>query len=136
VLNDLKSSYRLGIISNAGDAANVARLMDKGGFRDIFDPILISAALRRRKPSTEVFRLVMQAWDLPADDLVMVGDTLGADILGAQRVGMHQIWLSSQADRPDNLGDAKRIRPELTATTLREVADLVRSLDRADRRPA
>jgi len=49
-------------------------------------------------------------------------------VLGAQRVGMHQIWLSGQAEREDNLEYAKRIEPELTAASLGEVPDLVRSL--------
>jgi len=64
----------------------------------------------------------------------MVGDTLGADVLGAQRAGMHQIWLSGQAEREDNLEYAKRVEPELTAATLAEVPELVRSLTGAQGR--
>jgi HAD superfamily hydrolase (TIGR01549 family) len=133
VLDALMIDYRLGMISNAGDAANVDRLIDKGGFRAYFDPILVSAALRYRKPSPKLFELMMDRWDLPAEDLVMVGDTLGADILGAQRVGMHQIWLATQADRDDNVEYAEAIHPEVTAASLAEVPDLVRHLDGADR---
>lgn len=38
VLRSLQPSYRLGAISNAGDSANVRRLMDKAGVRAYFDP--------------------------------------------------------------------------------------------------
>ena len=118
VLTDLAADYRLGMISNAGDAGNVGRLIDKGGFRPFFDPILISAALQIRKPSTRLFEMVLADWDLPAEAVVMVGDTLAADVLGAQRAGIHQIWLSGQADRPDNVEAAIRVQPELTARSL------------------
>jgi HAD superfamily hydrolase (TIGR01549 family) len=131
VLDTLASDYRLGMISNAGDAANVERLIDKGGFRPYFDPILVSASLGIRKPSPQLFEMVLSDWDLPPEAVVMVGDTLGADVLGAQRAGMHQIWLSGQADREDNVEDAERIQPELTAASLGEVPELVRSLESA-----
>ena len=128
VLTDLAADYRLGMISNAGDAGNVGRLIDKGGFRPFFDPILISAALQIRKPSTRLFEMVLADWDLPAEAVVMVGDTLAADVLGAQRAGIHQIWLSGQADRPDNVEAAIRVQPELTARSLSEVPGLIRGL--------
>ncbi len=129
VLESLATDYRLGMISNAGDAGNVGRLIDKAGFRHFFDPILISASLRIRKPSAVLFDMVLREWSLPAEAVVMVGDTLGADVLGAQRAGMHQIWISGQADRLDNVGNVDSIHPELTAETLAEVPDLIRRLD-------
>jgi putative hydrolase of the HAD superfamily len=132
VLETLAKDYHLGMISNAGDAANVERLIDKGNFRDYFDPILISAALRIRKPSPKLFEMVLGNWGVPADTVVMVGDTLAADVLGAQRAGLHQIWLAGQADRPDNEAKLEHIRPELTAMSLSEVPELVRSLHQAD----
>jgi HAD superfamily hydrolase (TIGR01509 family) len=129
VLKALQADYCLGMISNAGDAGNVWRLIDKGEFRDYFDPILVSAELRIRKPSPRLFQLVLKAWGLPAETVVMVGDTLGADVLGAQRAGMHQIWVAGQADRPDNVADAERVKPELTAESLDDVPRLIRGLD-------
>lgn len=59
----------------------------------------------------------------------MVGDTLGADVLGAQRVGMHQIWLATQAERSDNRAFADGVHPELTAQSLAEVPELIARLD-------
>lgn len=128
VLAALSADYRLGMISNAGDAGNVGRLIDKGGFRHFFDPILISASLRIRKPSPRLFEMVLADWGMPAEAVVMVGDTLGADVLGAQRVGIHQIWLSGQANRPDNVEAVRHILPELTAGSLGEVPGLIAQL--------
>lgn len=120
--------YRLGLISNAGDEDNVQRLIDRARLRPYFDPILISASLGLRKPNPAIFKRVLQVWHLPPDQVVMVGDTLGADILGAQNAGLHQIWLTAQADRPGNRVHADTILPEATASSLAELPDLIRRL--------
>ncbi|OGO12217.1 MAG: hypothetical protein A2Z66_12625 [Chloroflexi bacterium RBG_13_66_10] len=128
-LDELRpQGYRLGMISNAGNEANVHRLIDKAGLRAYFDPILISAEVGLRKPNPALFEIVLRAWGLRPEETVMIGDTLGADILGAQNAGMHQIWLTLDADTPANRAHAGTITPEATASTLAELPALVRSL--------
>lgn len=126
ILSDIgQKGVRLGLISNASDVANVDRLIDKIGVRRFFDPILVSAAVGVRKPAPLIFQKTLTQWDLPADQTVMVGDTLSADILGAQRLGMHQIWLTTAADREDNLAWIDRLEPEMQADSLAEVPALL-----------
>jgi putative hydrolase of the HAD superfamily len=126
VLNELrKKDLYLGLISNAGDEGNVQRLIDNANLRSYFEPILISAAIGIRKPNPKLFEMVLEAWDLPAHQVVMVGDNLGADILGAQNAGVHQIWLTEQADTPSNRAHASVIVPEATAMSIIEVPDLL-----------
>jgi putative hydrolase of the HAD superfamily len=115
----------LGMISNAGDEGNVQRLIDNAQLRPYFKPIYISAALGIRKPNPKLFEMVLETWDLPADQVVMVGDNLGADILGAQNAGVHQIWLTTQADTPSNREHASVIVPEATAESITEVPALL-----------
>lgn len=121
---------RLGVISNASDVANVHRLIDQAGVRPFFDPILVSAGVGVRKPALAIFEMLLAGWQLPPGQVVMVGDTLGADILGAQRAGMHQIWLRTAADRPDNQELAADVIPERTAQDLAEIPDLLAELER------
>jgi HAD superfamily hydrolase (TIGR01549 family) len=136
ILEELRGAdYRLGMISNAGNEANVHRLIDNAGLRPYFDPILISAAVGLRKPNPALFEMVLRAWALPPEETVMIGDTLGADILGAQNAGMHQIWLTLDADTPANRAHAGTIIPEATASTLAEIPALVRSLSMAPAPP-
>jgi len=126
--------YRLGLISNAGDAENVQRLIDKAELRDYFDPILISASVGLRKPNPALFELVLEQWQLPAKQVVMVGDMLGADILGGQNAGLRQIWLTAEADNPANRAHAGTISPEAVAATLAEVPALIRRMGRTEPR--
>jgi putative hydrolase of the HAD superfamily len=126
VLNELRSKgLCLGLISNAGDEGNVQRLIDNANLRSYFEPILISAAMGIRKPNPKLFEIVLEAWDLPAHQVVMVGDNLGADILGAQNAGVHQIWLTTHADTPSNRAHASVIVPEATAVSIIEIPDLL-----------
>ncbi|MEJ2549986.1 MAG: HAD family hydrolase [Anaerolineales bacterium] len=129
VLDEIhEADYRLGMISNAGNAANVQRLIDKAGIRKYFDPVLISSEVGLRKPHRLLFETVLRRWQLPAEQVVMIGDMLKADVLGAQQVGMHQIWITAEADNENNHQHAVDIVPEATAKILRDVPALIRSL--------
>jgi len=129
VLDEIhKSDYRLGMISNAGNAANVQRLIDKVDIRKYFDPLLISSGVGLRKPHRLLFEVVLNTWQLPAEQVVMIGDMLNADVLGAQRVGMHQIWITADADNESNRQNATTIEPEATTDNLRDVPALIRSI--------
>ena len=113
--------YRLGLISNAGDDGNVQRLIDNAGLRRWLDPILVSAAVGLRKPNPRIFRMALEAWGLPAQEVAMVGDTLGADILGAQLSGLRSVWIASRSDTPANQAHDGNIRPEATIDSLAEL---------------
>lgn len=129
VLDELRESgLRLGLISNAGDENNVQRLIDSARLRSYFDPILISAAEGIRKPNPRLFETVLEAWAIPAHQVVMIGDSLAADILGAQHTGLHQIWLTAQADTPSNRAHADVIVPEAIAEDITDIPAQVRRL--------
>lgn len=129
VLQDLqRRSLLLGMISNASDTDDVNRLIDAADLRGFFDPILISAEVGKRKPDPSLFKAVLQTWSLPPDQVVMIGDTLPHDILGAQRSGLRNIWLTAQADTVLNRAYAGQIIPEAVAAELREIPDIIRRL--------
>jgi putative hydrolase of the HAD superfamily len=130
VLNQLSGSgYQLGLLSNAGDEANVQRLIDKVGIRDYFDPILISAALGIRKPDPRPFQQILEEWTLPPESVVMVGDLLEADILGAQQTGIHNIWLRD-GSKYDSSDHAQELQPEFIAEDLGEIPDLIMGISK------
>jgi putative hydrolase of the HAD superfamily len=123
-----REGYRLGLLSNAGDEANVQRLIDKVAIRSYFDPILISAAIGLRKPDPETFRIILRAWRLPESTVIMVGDLLEADILGANRTGIHSIWLRG-ANRSSGENEPIDPKPGAIASTLAEIPAIIQSWD-------
>lgn len=129
VLGELqRRSLSLGMISNASDTDDVNRLIDAADLRNYFDPIIISAEFGKRKPDPSLFEAVLQTWSLPPDQVVMIGDTLPHDILGAQESGLRNIWLTAQADTALNRAYAGKVVPEAIASELSEVPDLIRKL--------
>lgn len=129
VLIELRDEgYRLGLISNAGDERNVFRLIQKSNLDGFFDPILVSAAEGIRKPDVRLFEQVLADWGLNANQVVMVGDTLGEDIVGAQKAKMHQIWLKENVDTADNQALAEEILPEMIAPNLMDIPEMIRKM--------
>ncbi|GAC1393438.1 MAG: hypothetical protein NVS4B11_22750 [Ktedonobacteraceae bacterium] len=64
------------------------------GLLDYFEEphIAISADLKVRKPNPVIFRHALDALNVPPEDAVMVGDSLGADIVGAKQLNMAAVW--------------------------------------------
>ena len=120
------SGYKLAMISNASDEGNVQRLIDGANLRPYFDPIIVSAAVGVRKPSPRIFEMVLEQWRLPASECVMVGDTLEADILGAQVAGLHNVWITAHADHPAaNRARRGEIIPEAEMAALTDLPALL-----------
>jgi HAD superfamily hydrolase (TIGR01662 family) len=113
------SGYRLGIISNAGDNKDVFQLVESFRIEPFFDFILTSAACSYRKPHPRIFELALAHWQIPAAEAAMVGDTLEADILGAQKAGLYSIWITRRANLKSD--DVLRIQPDISLPTLADI---------------
>jgi len=123
-LNELQArGYRLGMVSNAGDHKDVLQLTDRFGIDIYFDFILTSASCSYRKPHPRIFELALSHWYSLPQEVVMVGDTLEADILGAQRAGIYSIWAKRRAN--PNPDDLNRIIPDASLSSLSELPPLL-----------
>ncbi len=90
-----KRGFLLGIVTNRQYGGQLfAEDLQQSGFFKYFDPcaIAVSADLGIRKPNPEIFRYALKALDVPPAETAMVGDSLRADIAGAQHLGMLAIW--------------------------------------------
>lgn len=121
----LEQGYRLGLISNASDALDVHRLVNKANLRNYFEQILISAEVGLRKPHPRIFQLALDFFQIKPAEAAMVGDTLGADILGANQIGMRSIWITRRANTPDNRDHLDTIQPSAIVGSLAEIPPLL-----------
>ncbi|MEX1247294.1 MAG: HAD family hydrolase [Anaerolineales bacterium] len=119
------AGYRMGVISNASDDADVQTLVENAGIRGYFDFVLSSAACGIRKPNPYIFEIGLRHWGFDPHQVAMVGDTLGADILGARNAGLYSIWITRRADNPGNRDHAGTIQPDAQVHTLAEVPGLL-----------
>lgn len=99
VLSDLAGEgMRLGMFSNASDDRFIQRSVDRLGFRSWLNPALSSAGTGIRKPDPAALAPILSAWALLPEEVVVVGDTLEADTLVAQRAGMRSVWIPARED--------------------------------------
>ncbi len=117
-----QKGLRLGLISNAGDALEVRNLLARLGLDSAFDQVLISAELGIRKPNPAIFQQALDYFAVPSSRAAMIGDTLGADILGAKHTGIYAIWITRRSHaRPDNAAHLDTIQPDATISSLSEL---------------
>ncbi len=126
VLDQLKKrGYRLGLISNAADADDARALIDRYQLDAWFEQVLISAEVGYRKPHPHIFELALKHFGVQPDEAVMVGDKLGADVLGAKNVGLASVWITRRAHRDDNSSHEDTIRPDAVIQSLRELPEVL-----------
>ncbi len=129
ILNKLRvEGYRMGLISNAADSANVYRQIGKARLAQFMEQALISNDLDIRKPDPRIFYKMLSAMNAVPDRTVMVGDTLNADILGARNSGIRSVWVTRWANTPENAFLRKVIRPDATIYSLLQLPRVLKRL--------
>jgi len=120
---------RLGLFSNATHDPFIQHVVDRLGFRPWLDPVLSSAGVGVRKPDPAAFDPLLAAWSLPAGSVVVVGDSLEHDALGAHHAGMRAVWYRSRENARQegggygDQGAPDRIQPEAIIDRLSELPD-------------
>ena len=93
LLNILMTRYKLHIITNGFEEVQYQKL-ENSNLIDYFEQIITSEQVGFKKPNQQIFNFSMlKAFAKPSDSL-MIGDDLHADILGAQNIGMSQVFFN------------------------------------------
>lgn len=77
-----------------------------------YQHMAISADLGVRKPHPAIFQHALDALCVTAEETVMVGDSLRADIVGAQRLGIFTVW----KPKPGQREQVQLVTPGVPAT--------------------
>jgi 2-haloalkanoic acid dehalogenase type II len=123
-----QDGYHLCIISNASNTDDLNNLIDQSGLRCYFDQIIISAEEKIRKPHPKIFEIALRKMKANPGESIMVGDTLIADVLGAQKAGMRAIWVTRRANRPENNRMKKIITPDFSTNRLKQLPEIINSI--------
>jgi putative hydrolase of the HAD superfamily len=121
-LETLRGQYKLGIVSNFAIPECVDKLLERHGLDKLFDVVVVSGAVNKRKPSPEIFEKALEKLDVCAEDTVFVGDTLDADVEGAKKAGMKAIYIERRSQK-----DVAGACPD---QTIKGLSELVAALKR------
>ena len=93
LLEGLSGSHRLFVATNGPTRQQYNRL-EKAGIRRFFEHCFISDEMGVYKPNREYFERCLDIIGLEPEEILMVGDSLYADIEGAANMGMKTCWVN------------------------------------------
>lgn len=103
-LDYLAERYPMVLVSNFyGNIESVLAAYDLGRY---FRKIIESAVVGVRKPDPAIFALGVEALGLPAGQVLVVGDSIGKDIVPAQSLGCKTAWIEGRpwfAEKPGEM---------------------------------
>lgn len=94
---------RIVVVSN--HVWRLAEIVAELGVDGYIDHVVNSARVGYRKPHPQIYRAALEVSAVPAEETVMVGDSLGHDVVGAERAGIHGVLLdrSGTATPPEGV---------------------------------
>ncbi len=102
-----ENGARTAILSN-GSPAMLAAAVQAAGLGSALDAVLSVDAVKMFKPRAEVYRMVTDAFEVPASDVIFVSSNRW-DIMGARAFGFSPVWVN-RANAPDEYADFPPVR--------------------------
>ncbi|MCL6574485.1 MAG: HAD family hydrolase [Bacillus sp. (in: Bacteria)] len=93
-LDALKGNFQLLLLTNGSPDLQKTKLAITPKLVPYFDQIVISGDFGSGKPDPSIFEHALSLMSLTKDEVIMVGDNLKTDILGANRAGIKTVWIN------------------------------------------
>ncbi|RNF40243.1 HAD family hydrolase [Planococcus salinus] len=100
VLDELKENYQLLLLTNGSPGLQHTKLTITPEISPYFDHIVISGDFGKGKPDPGIFKHALAKFDLEAEEVLMVGDNLLTDIIGAENAGIRSVWVNREQKAP------------------------------------
>ena len=95
VLERLYAKYPMVLVTNF--YGNMHAVLEEFSLDHLFKDVIESSVVGVRKPDPAIFRLGVTALGLTAAETVMIGDSPDKDIIPAQSIGCHTVWLRGKS---------------------------------------
>jgi putative hydrolase of the HAD superfamily len=89
-----------------------------------FDVIVTSVDVGYEKPHEEIFRVALQELGLQPSEVVMVGDRIEKDVVGANRMGIASILCKWNDRYPEQI-EGKTEKPTYSIHSLKELPQIL-----------
>lgn len=102
-LRDLKERYSLHLISNGFKESTELKILNNG-LQVYFEQVIISEVVGFNKPEKAIFKYALSLAKARVSESIMIGDSIEADIRGAQDYGMKAIYFNPERkERPSDV---------------------------------
>jgi len=118
-LKQLKSRFRLAIISNTDDDLFATT---RPQLQVAFDDVITAEQARAYKPSPKPFELALSRIGVPSNQILHVGQSVYHDVIPAKSLGLSTVWVNRPSARP-GVGAVKAAtgQPDLVVTSLSDL---------------
>lgn len=90
-LEYLSGKYKIGVIAN--QSLGTKQRLEEYGLLQYIDLVVASAEEGVAKPDKRIFEIALNRSGCKAGDSVMIGDRIDNDIVPANLLGMHTVWI-------------------------------------------
>ena len=122
--------HTLGLVADSRPDTPI-NVLRQHGLLELFDSLTISEVAGASKPDPAIFRAALEELGIPESDygrVVMVGNNLERDIVGANRLGLVSVYFCWN-DRRRSQPLTGEERPQYTVTSMAELVALIEQLD-------
>ena len=119
-LDYLKGKYKLYAASNSSYEHQIKRLTASNMLK-YFEEIFVSERVGAIKPAFEYFEVChSRMGDVKKEEIIMIGDSLTADILGGKNYGIKTVWFN-----PEGLEIPNDPKPDHTISSLLDIKTIL-----------
>ena len=116
----LHSKYKVGIVTNGIKEVQYSRI-ENSAIAKYIDKIIISDEVGVNKPDKRIFEYAINYFEImDKSEVIMIGDSLGADIKGGQNAGIDTCWVNLR----NNVNDTG-IVPKYEVRKLEEMFEIL-----------
>lgn len=95
-LEHLKDKYKLHILTNGFNDVQGIK-MKSSGIAHYFEHVITSDMANAKKPDIKIYDYALKAINSTSDKVIMIGDRMETDILGAMSSGIDQIYYNPKS---------------------------------------
>ncbi len=99
VVRYLARKYPLTIVSNGFIEVQYKKI-ELSGLQSCFRYIVLSEEVGAQKPNPVIYEKALELNRLPAEQVLMIGDSYNSDIQGAINAGIDQLWITADLSDP------------------------------------
>ena len=129
LLCSLAERVQLGLCSNFSHSVTAYTILEDYGLHDHLAAIVVSEEVGIRKPRSEIFQAVVDELAVDPSEILHVGDSLTADVAGAQAMGMTSVWITRRVKDPESaLAEYDGPAPDFQIEDLAELEEVLERL--------
>lgn len=107
MLEELRKTHRLLLLTNGESQTQWEKVQAVGSAAELFSAVVVGGDHPEEKPAVSIFTYCFRQLGVQPQDCIMVGDSLGTDILGGFNAGVRAtVWINPSGQTPSE-GSAK-----------------------------